>query len=389
MAEDATIFILFQIGLLIVASSLGAELFKKIKLPSVVGAILVGLIIGGIGLVTDSTVINLLALLGAVLILFMTGLEFDASAFWKVGKVAFLLTTIGVILSVLFGFLIGVALGWTWQASILLGAVLAPSGTSVIAAVLSSESVVDTKVGSTLITAAIVDDIEGILILTVTLSVVTLGTFSVTNLLGIGLVAPGFILSSIFVGSKIFPKMVKKLERYFSDEILFAILLGFGLILAFVSTTVGLAAVTGAFIMGAIIPYKKIGERLSHKLLLMKEIFAALFFTSIGLAISPWSILVTLPVGLLILGVAVGARVVGGLAGGGLAGYRGKTLYTLTLGLIVRAEMSFIIAFQGVSLGIVGNDFLTLTAIAVIGSMIVVLPLFTKLIKSLGESSYV
>jgi Kef-type K+ transport system membrane component KefB len=389
MAEDATIFILFQIGLLIVASSLGSELFKKIKMPGVIGAILVGLLIGGIGLVTDSTVINLLALLGAVLILFMTGLEFDASAFWKVGKKAFLLTSLGVVFSVLFGYGIGVALGWSWQAAILLGAVIAPSGTSVIATVLSSESVVDTKVGTTLITAAIVDDIEGILILTVTLSVVTLGTFSVTNLFGIGLVATGFILASIYVGSKIFPKMVKKLERYFSDEVLFAILLGFGLILAFVSTQVGLAAVTGAFIMGAIIPYKKIGERLASKLLLMKEVFAALFFTSIGLAISPWSILVTLPVGLLILGVAVGARILGGLSGGGLAGYRGKTLYTLTLGLIVRAEMSFIIAFQGVSMGIVKNDFLTLTAIVVIGSMIVVLPLFTKLIKSLGESSYV
>jgi len=241
------------------------------------------LLIGGIGLVTDSTVINLLALLGAVLILFMTGLEFDASAFWKVGKKAVLLTSLGVAFSVLFGYIIGIALGWSWQAAILLGAVIAPSGTSVIAAVLSSESVVDTKVGTTLITAAIVDDIEGILILTVTLSVVTLGTFSVTNLFGIGLVATGFILASIYVGSKIFPKMVKKLERYFSDEVLFAILLGFGLILAFVSTQVGLAAVTGAFIMGAIIPFKKIGERLASKLLLMKEIFAALFFTSIGL----------------------------------------------------------------------------------------------------------
>jgi predicted Kef-type K+ transport protein len=65
-----------------------------------------------------------------------------------------------------------------------------------------------------------------------------------------------------------------------------------------------------------------------------------------------------------------------------LAGFRGKTLLALTIGLAVRAEMSFIIAFEGVSLGIVNNNFLSLTAISVIGSMIVVLPLFSKLIKS-------
>jgi Kef-type K+ transport system membrane component KefB len=87
---------------------------------------LVGLFIGGpggLGLVTDLTVINLLAVLGSILILFMTGLEFDAAAFWKVGTKAFLLTTIGVALSVGLGFSVGLLLGWTWQAAILLGAV--------------------------------------------------------------------------------------------------------------------------------------------------------------------------------------------------------------------------------------------------------------------------
>ena len=115
MATDPTIFILFEVGLLIVVSSLVSGVFKRLRLPGVIGAILVGLFIGGpggLGLVTDLTVINILAVLGSILILFVTGLEFDAAAFWKVGSKAFLLTTIGVILSVIFGYGIGVALGW-------------------------------------------------------------------------------------------------------------------------------------------------------------------------------------------------------------------------------------------------------------------------------------
>lgn len=384
MPQDPTIFILFEIGLLIVVSSLGSELFKKLKLPGVIGAILVGIFIGGpggLGLVTDLTVIHLLAVLGSVLILFTTGLEFDASAFWKVGKKAFLLTTGGVVLSVLFGYWIGLALGWSWQAALLLGAVLAPSGTSLIAAALSSEEAIETKPGSTLLTAVIFDDIQGVLIFTVVLGVISESTFSAGNLLRAGLLATLFILLAISIGSKIFPFLIKRFERALSDEVLFAVLLGMGLILAFVSTQVGLAAVTGAFIMGAIIPYKKVGEKLANRLFMMKEIFAAVFFTSIGLVISPSGILVALPAGLIILGAAIAARMIGGLAGGGLAGFRGKTLWALTLGLAVRAELSFIIAYEGVSMGIVGSDFLTLTAIAVVGSMVVVLPVFSKLIK--------
>ncbi|MGE5188088.1 MAG: cation:proton antiporter [Betaproteobacteria bacterium] len=389
MATDPTIFIIFQVGLLIVVSSLGSEIFKKLRLPGVIGAILVGLFIGGpggLGLVTDLTVINLLAVLGSILILFMTGLEFDAATFWKVGTKAFLLTTIGVAISVGLGFSMGILLGWTWQAAILLGAVLAPSGTSVIAATLSSEEAVNSKFGSTLITAVILDDIEGILILTVVLGVISEGTFSATNLLRVGVIATVFILASIYIGSKVFPQMIKRFERVLSDEVFFAILLGLGLILAFVSTTVGLAAVTGAFIMGAIIPHQKVGEKLANRLFMMKEIFAAVFFTSIGLVISPAGILSVLPIGILILAVALLARFTGGLIGGKLAGLKGRTLWTVTIGLAVRAEMSFIIAYEGVSRGVVGNDFLTLTAIAVIGSMIVVLPLFSKLIKT-RESS--
>lgn len=384
MTADPTIFILFQVGVLIVISSLGSELFKKFRLPGVIGAILVGLFIGGpggLGLVTDLTVINILAALGSILILFVTGLEFDATAFWKVGAKAFLLTTIGVILSAVFGYGIGIALGWSWQAAILLGAVLAPSGTSVIAAVLSSENIVSSKLGSTLLTAVVLDDIEGILILTVALGVITENTFSATSLLRVGIVATLFILASIYIGNKVLPLIIKRFQSAISDEVIFVVLLGLGLILAFAATLVGLAAVTGAFIMGAIIPHDKIGEKLANRLFMMTEIFAAVFFTSIGLVISPAGIYAALPIGLIILAVALIARFSGGLMGGRLAGFKGKTLWAITIGLAVRAEMSFVIAYEGVSRGFVSTDFLALTAIVVIGSMIVVLPLFTKLIR--------
>ncbi|MEM3046712.1 MAG: cation:proton antiporter, partial [Candidatus Bathyarchaeia archaeon] len=176
MAQDPAILLLYEVGLLIVLSSLASELFKRVGLPGLIGAILVGVFVGGpggLGLVTNLAVVDILAVLGAVLILFVTGLEFEASAFQRTGRKAFLLTTTGVALSVLSGYLAGFALGWPDQAALLLGIVIAPSGTSIVAAMLSEEGKVETKAGSTLLTACVVDDVEGVLLLTVALGSLT------------------------------------------------------------------------------------------------------------------------------------------------------------------------------------------------------------------------
>jgi CPA2 family monovalent cation:H+ antiporter-2 len=114
---------------------------------------------------------------------------------------------------------------------------------------------------------------------------------------------------------------------------------------------------------------------------MMKDIFAAIFFTSIGLSINPFAIPALLPIALLILGLALLARLGGGLLGGRLGGLRGKVLLALTTGLAIRGEMSLIIGREGVALGIVGSDFLALAAIVVIGSIFLALPLFAKLSK--------
>jgi CPA2 family monovalent cation:H+ antiporter-2 len=376
--------LLYQIGLLIAVSSIASEMFKRIRLPGIIGAILVGILIGGpggIGLVTDLNVINVLAVLGAVLILFTTGLEFEASTFWTAGSKAFLLTTSGVIASVIIGYLIGISLGWPTPLAILLGVVIAPSGTSVVATVLSAERKIETKSGSTLMTACIIDDVQGVILLSIALGLINRESLSVIDVFSLGFISSVFILGSIYFGSKIFPAIYIRVEKFVGDEVLIASMLGLGLIFAFVATTVGLAAITGAFIIGAIIPYRKIGEKLANRLLPMKDIFAAVFFTSIGLSINPYDIPNVLPLALLILAAALIARFLGGLVGGMLARFSFRTLLPMVIALAVRAEMSLIIAQEGAGSGIPSSEFLGLAAMIVIGSMVIALPLFSRLIQ--------
>lgn len=378
--------LLYELGLIIIIASFASELFKKIKLPGLIGAILVGLFLGGpggIGLITDLDLVNTLALIGSILILFTTGLEFDVDSFWKAGKSAFLLTTGGVIMSIILGYVLGEYLGFDPIKSLLLGIIIAPSGTSVIAHILTVKDMVGTRTGSTFLTACIVDDVEGVLLLTIALGIAVNGTANFIDVTRIILLSTFFVLASIYVGGKILPKIIYQASRIFSDEIFFAILFGFGLILAFIASNLGLAAITGAFIMGSIIPYKKIGEKIGYRLFMMKELFSTIFFTSIGLSMNPYTVAEESLKILLILFLAILFRFAGGIVGGGLAGFRGKKLATLALGLSIRAEMSLIIAREAFMAGIVDNIFLSITTAVVVATILVIIPIFTIMCKEM------
>lgn len=388
MASDPALFVLYEVGLLLIIASLVAGLFKRVNLPGLIGAILVGFFIGGpggFGIITDLTIINALAVIGIVLLLFVTGLEFEVSSFRTAGRSAFLLTTIGVVFSVIGGFLIGQVLGWTAEASFLLGVVIAPSGTSVIATMLSSERLTGSRPGSVILTACIVDDVEGIILLTIALGFLTSTSPSLLGLFQVSFVSILFIVGSIVIGGKLLPKVLDGFERTLSEDTLFAVLIGLGLLFAFAATLVGLAAITGAFIIGAIIPYKTIGRELSKRVTMMKDLFAVIFFTSIGMSINPFDIPVVLPLAMIVLLVALIARLSGGYAGGFSSGLKGKPLIALTVGLSIRAEMSLIIAREAVALGLVGTDFLALTTVVVIGSIFLAMPLFSKIMYSIRE----
>ena len=384
MSNNIPIAVVYEIGLLIILASLSLEFFKRIRLPGLIGPVLIGLIIGGpggLGLITSLTVIEVLGVLGAVLILFVIGLEFEASTLWRAGREAFLITTGGVAASLCVGYLIGYLLGWSFPTSFLLGVVMAPSGTSVVASILNAEGKGDSKAGQTLLTACVIDDVEGVLLLTIALAMISEKTLSIHEGVRVIVVAVFFIVASVYLGSRLFPLFISRFARVLSDEAFLAVSMGAGLIFAYVATRIGLAAITGAFLMGAVIPYKKVGEKLSQRLHFMKETFAAIFFANIGLSINPYEIIRFLPFALLVCGTAIAARLTGGLIGGKTSGFNRKQLTTLVVGLAIRAEMSLIIAREGIAAGAIGSDFISIAATAVILSMVLITPIYSRLVQ--------
>lgn len=371
--------LLLDIGIVLIVAQLSSEVFKKLRLSGLAGSILAGALIGpfAFDIVTDVTTINLLAFLGALLILFVVGLEFEAQSFWQAGKAAFLLTTFGVLASLLLGYLAGLYLGWSPRASFLLGVMLAPSGTSVVAALLTELGKASTRWGSTILTACVIDDVEGVILLTIGLALTPQET-TPYGIVSVGGSVTLFVLLAIFLGSRVMPGVVTRLERRTTDETLFTILLALGMLLAFGATRFGVAAITGAFIMGSIIPAKKIGEKMVHRIGFMKEVFASIFFTTVGMSLNPFDFL-TIPWTLTtVLVVGLAGRLAGGVTGALLAGFRGRPAAVATLALIGRAEMSLIVAKQAVDTGLATGELLTAAAFIVLISAVFFVPIFRK-----------
>ncbi len=383
---------LLDVGIILLASQLSSELFRRMKLPGLLGAIFAGVLIGPnvFGVVSNTQIVNTIALSGALLVLFVIGLEFPAESFFRIGKVAFLLTTFGTILSFVVGYSIGQYLGWTQVASVLLGAVLAPSGTSIVAATLQEAGKSASDLGRKLLAASIIDDVEGIILLSIALSITAnSGQINPNELTRNAVVAVSFVLVSIFLGAKIFPEILKRVIKVISEPTLFALFLGGGLVLSYTASLLGLSPITGAFLVGAIIPAKKIGERMLDRILLMETVFAAVFFTTIGMSVQPTSVSALLPVLVLAILGSVAARLVGGLSGAFAGGLRGKVALLAAIALISRAEMSLIIAKGGVDQGLASPDLITIAAIVVVVSIGIAAPALKWALPSIEASEEV
>ncbi|MEX2683513.1 MAG: cation:proton antiporter [Candidatus Sigynarchaeota archaeon] len=373
--------LIFEIGIIIILAGGATVLARRLRIPGLIGAILIGLFLGGpggVGLIVNVDLITIISILGAILLLFMTGLKFDLDSFFKMGRKAFLITTFGVVTSLFSGFVLGLLLGWSPFVSFLLGVMISPSGTSVLASILDQKRMEASETGSLIITAAVIDDVEGIILYSVAAGLIRSASVSWVDVTSVTVVSIVFVFGSIILGKKAFPRLVSALEKHLNPDVLFMILLGIGLIMAFTATMIGVAAITGAFLIGALIPTETVGKKMEERLALMKDVFVSLFFVSIGLMVSPVDMILFLPLSLLVLGVAIGGRLAGGAIGVRLSGMRLKEAFACVGSLAIRGELSLIMAREAIVHGIAGPEFLVIAFLVIVGSVLILVPLVFK-----------
>ncbi|HAS04343.1 MAG TPA: cation:proton antiporter [Dehalococcoidia bacterium] len=346
-------------SLLLFVALAGYMIAHRINQSAVVGIILAGILVGPsvLGLVTYTDFVSSLAHLGAVVLLFTIGLEFNIR---EIAKVRFLVIALcGVIIPVLGGFFTAELFGYDFNAAVFIGVALAATSIAITANVLREMGKLQTEAAKAIIAVAVVDDVLALLFLSMAEGVVS-GEISPLSILITAVIAIAFIGIGILVGKLVFAKLMVKLDdtslcnKYPESIFIFAIMTAF--LYALVAEWVGLSAIVGSFLAGASFSEVKLSrgvifrEGAEH----LQIIFASIFFASLGVIMDVHYITLDIIWFVLVLTVvAIVTKFIGCGIPAKLYGMSWKDSSIVGVGMAPRGEVGMIIALIGLNQGLI------------------------------------
>ena len=387
--------ILLPLALILIFSKIFMKICKKLNLPSVIGMIVAGLLIGLISYIPNQDILNettqeglgFLSKIGAILILFSAGLETDLKQIKSVGGPAVIITVAGVIVPMGLGFLVatlcnGGFANLTHDAlltNLFYGTILTATSVGITVQTLREMGKLNSRVGSTIVAAAIIDDVLGIIVLSFVLALKGNGGEAVNPwivvLKTVGYFAVIAVLS--FVASKAF----KWLDNRFEHHRLVPIFsLAFCFIIAYLSEKYfGIADITGAYIVGLILSTNNESGYIERKTdILSYMLFVPVFFANIGISTKFESISGSFA---LFGCLFIIAGIIGKLIGCGIAAkcctYSFSDSVKIGVGMMARAEVCLVTASKGT--GIIDNNIMPFIVILIIITSLLS-PIFLKLI---------
>lgn len=363
------------------AAALGMGLlFYRLKQPVIIGYLLAGLVVGPYGLkfVSDIHTIEGLADLGVMLLMFALGVEFSLSELAPVRRIALFGGSLQIAVTVLLTALASRLFGLSYGAGLLLGCMIALSSTIIVLKVLLERGELESAHGKALLGLLVVQDLSVVLMMVVMPNLGDPAKILGWPMLVAVVKAGGFLALVVFLGTRLFPSIMRRVAATRNKELflLAVIFLCFGT--AATSYLIGLSLALGAFIAGIVVSESDHSHQILADVLPLRDLFATLFFVSIGMLINPAFLMGNLPaVGLLVVAIVLGKSLLGA-AIARLFGYGGRTALGVGLGLAQIGEFSFVLAKMGEEQGLIGPD---LFALILTGALITIVltPLMMQL----------
>ena len=372
-AEGVNVARLFLVlAAILAAAKLFGEVAERIGQPAVLGELLAGVLLGGsvLGVVptegVEAELIHVLAELGVLLLLFEIGLETDLREMFRVGPAALAVALVGIVLPFAFGYFYwryaphsASGSGDLVTAAIFIGATLTATSVGITARVLSDLGRMRTPEARIIIGAAVIDDVLGLVILSV-VSGVAAGA-SVT-LLGIGrtlAIAIGFLVMAVVVGRFVAPRLFDVIVRMRVRYVLVVASIAFALGLAALAGLAGSALIIGAFAAGLILSGTNQFDTIEHEVRPVASIFTPIFFVSVGSSVNLALLNPSTPSAratLLTAGVIILLAIVGKAAAGWAAPWTRFRRIVVGVGMVPRGEVGLIFADIGRRAGVLGED---------------------------------
>jgi len=338
------------------AAKLLAEVFEKLNQPGIVGEIVAGVLIGPSVLhwLTPTPLIDSLAELGVMFLLFRVGLEVKSSELIKVGGTSFLVAASGVAVP----FFLGWGLLHAWGAgtleSIFVGASMVATSVGITAQVLASKGLLQQRASTIILAAAVIDDVLGLLVLAVVSSLAK-GRINFLDISLTVLLASAFVVLIAYWGTHAMRAVIPRAaERMQLAESEFALAICLLFALGLLAMYAGVAAIVGAFLAGMALG-ESVGNRVHTLVHGATELLVPFFLVGLGLRInlsvlSSWPVLV---LALVVLAAAMVSKLVGcGL--GALALGRQEAL-KIGVGMIPRGEVGMVVAQLGLTIGVLSQ----------------------------------
>ena len=407
---------LFDLALILISTKLFGLITKKVRMPQVVGALVAGVILGPavLNVLSETEFIQKLAELGVIVLMFTAGLETDINQLKKTGKASFIIAVLGVIIPLAGGFFIAsifnkgndvntilqnVFIGIILTATsviltevavniipintilqnVFIGIILTATSVSITVETLKEMGKLNTRAGNAILGAAIIDDILGIIALTITTS---LADPSINVIIVLAKIVMFFIFAG-FAGYLFHWAFIKLDERYQRDLRRFVIIaFVFCLLLSFCAEEFfGVADITGAFIAGLVISDSNRSKYLNSRFeTLSYMLLSPIFFASIGIKVQLTAMTKTIFIfAILLLLVAILSKILGCALGAKLCRYSNREAIQIGTGMISRGEVALIVANKGIAMGLMLPEFLAPVVIVVVVTTIVT-PILLKVV---------
>ncbi len=372
----------FQLGILIVFTRVGGYWLRRwLRLPGVLGELIVGMLIGpyalgqfhwpligklfpfGPGGAPVSPELYAFSTFASIVLLFLSGLETDLSTFLRYSVAGTAVGIGGVVVSFFLGtgcaVWFGLADHWLAPHALFLGAIATATSVGISARILSERRKMDSPEGVTILAAAVFDDVLGIIVLAIVVGMSraeTEGGVSWSHILLIAAKAFGFWIGATAAGLLLARRFSRLLKYFKSTQAIAALALGCGLLLAGLSEMAGLAMIIGAYIMGLSLSRTDLVQVIQKEIEGLQNILVPVFFATMGMLVNFAAIRPMLQIGLVYSALAIASKVLGCGLPALFCGFNRHGAVRIGVGMLPRGEVALIVAGIGLTSGAIGQD---------------------------------
>ena len=349
--------------------------FFKIRQPLIIGYLFAGMLIGplsplwtsflpegggssdpggSVGILSDIAALNVFAEIGVILLLFVIGIEFPFAKIRSIGKVAILVGSLGLFLTLIVVFYASTLLGLGFMDSLFISAALSISSTAIIVKVLEETGKIKKESSILVLGILIVEDVIAVILIASLESIALAGTVSIEGAVAVVVVATILIVGTFTIGIRTVPKLIDKVASAENREILLLSVLGVCFGYALLANIVGLSVAIGAFLAGVLVAESKSAEVSKILSSPIKDMFVAIFFVSVGALMDVSQLENYIFIAIALIAVALGMKLGGNLLGNiMLKQPKPKSLRSAFTLAAPRGEFSIVIVKVGVDAGVV------------------------------------